>query len=1297
MAANCVFQGQTEAEGDLAPSNSTESLRITTTLPITSHTLSFTSSSSSSSSSSSDEHQADSSDEESNSENESEYFTPRSTNAVPGLSFGSEVEDDRIEKIVTRHRSVKRLKQLLENSKSDSPIQMTDFPTSLSNERRAKSTDALKRHVLSRLNSRRYLSRGASLLNSATKKLPRPGSVLLSSSSRVTSLNMAARLVFDALRKEKTEDFITLEQLNLFAKSWDLSACDQGTMNSVEGTNDHVLHSIDGQTSSKKEYGDEDIDFSSWEQSSRNITGNVSMKKAEKNAVEQLVAFLSKAENISDLFGNKQVVREDEFVSCVSSAFTIYHQKHIGRLLSFMTQGECGVDNVSPFCAAMFHIDRLMKSGFFLHDILSYSHKMCSLGSNVSCASSETRFSPDQIRNFWQGLKKTLQISHFRIRIFSDKSCREVLQTMILNPPLDADASDIQQIWKFVFPTESIFDHASKSEKLSRLLKAEEKAELHSLIENKRNAPSIHCLPSNFRDMSLHLRSLNLSEWRAPDLATEIARQYTIRQMRLYRCICPWEFLHSEAGQRQGLKNYARDFDMTVWYMKDAILTPDTVIERARSIKAIIEIAYAAVQPSLNNFNLAMICYLALNSGEIRKLRESWKHIKAGKNDRLRKWKLLKSLCKNSGTKLISLQRSIATGKDNKSLFTKLKFWESTTAPPGPQSFSRQRCTPFLPPILQALTLVQEDASIRKMHHEMRQGAEKTKDPLNIELMQKNLTILSPFYERLLRDEHPYPELGSVLQIQQAIAGNTRFSDKIFQSFLRNRAHCLAKFHGKPHLSQPNYKTQRFIMLENKSRERRIALYVEFALNEVCLLSTNICDPANGKGKDQNNSGPLANSNGSSVANHIFSLSLLRDQFAGADSVHISQVAVYSQRCLSICRSLYQKNGASPLLLFNLRESAELIYGSMFDQSTNHSRFDELLALWGPSAGTPKRISINSAPKDSNEQRKSLNIQIRAGIDIIHPKTRNFSQGHGMLVKMYPSWGFGTLVAQTRPHRSGTASERNPVWHVHRHNALKHFPLPLTIDKSANDLYIDIELYSRTNKRGSEKETLLGATQLHVSLLLYTQEQSGGFNTRDDNVVSAFIVPASSNTEDKNTRDTHSLTLKLTHKGSNVGQLVIDSWISPLPSCAAPTSDLEVQVYNSIVRTLLAPMQSQIEQCIELAKVGSPNVITQFRQSVLSHVVRSANQFRLRRELVSTGLKSGLDANALDSFTHKMYSEVNLSSKQDGMKPKSVYLANLSVVSSLCAQFSEGFLMDPQFNHIIADFITRRRLDYRYS
>ena len=53
------------------------------------------------------------------------------------------------------------------------------------------------------------------------------------------------------------------------------------------------------------------------------------------------------------------------------------------------------------------------------------------------------------------------------------------------------------------------------------------------------------------------------------------------------------------------------------------------------------------------------------------------------------------------------------------------------------------------------------------------------------------------------------------------------------------------------------------------------------------------------------------------------------------------------------------------------------------------------------------------------------------------------------------------------------------------------------------------------------------------------------------------------------------------HKGSDVGQLVVDSWISPLPSCMAPTSDLEIQVYNSIVRTLIAPMQSQIEQCVD--------------------------------------------------------------------------------------------------------------------
>lgn len=323
-----------------------------------------------------------------------------------------------------------------------------------------------------------------------------------------------------------------------------------------------------------------------------------------------------------------------------------------------------------------------------------------------------------------------------------------------------------------------------------------------------------------------------------------------------------------------------------------------------------------------------------------------------------------------------------------------------------------------------------------------------------------------------------------------------------------------------------------------------------------------------------------------------------------------------------------------------------------------------------------------------------MNIHIRAGIDIVHPKTRHASQGHGMLVRMYPSWGFGTLAAQTRPHRSGTSSERNPVWHVHRHNALQHFPIPLG-DVSKDGLYVDIELYSRTNKRGSEKETLLGSTRLYLESVMGAAVSSAEQHQRQ--VTSDFVVPAPSESLDPR-GETHSLTMKLRQHDNDVGQLVMDSWISVLPSCPAPKSDLGVQVYNATVRALLAPINGQIEQCIDEAKSGSRKIVAYFRHSVLSDIMLSAAKFRVRRQIVTKGSKHGLDKAALAHLAREIDAQTHGVSTRNEKDPTSIYLENLAVVRSLCAQFSEGRLtqMDPQFNHVIADFVTRNQLVFRY-
>ena len=150
----------------------------------------------------------------------------------------------------------------------------------------------------------------------------------------------------------------------------------------------------------------------------------------------------------------------------------------------------------------------------------------------------------------------------------------------------------------------------------------------------------------------------------------------------------------------------------------------------------------------------------------------------------------------------------------------------------------------------------------------------------------------------------------------------------------------------------------------------------------------------------------------------------------------MSEASSYSHRCLVFCRDVYRRNGASPLLLFKIKQSAELIYGSLFDQSSKYSRYEDLKCLWGKSSGRMRSSTVSSVDSscnvsiDGQEERRSMNIQIRAGIDIVHPKTRHASQGHGMLIRMYPSWGLGLLQRRHDHTGSGDFIWRNPVWHL---------------------------------------------------------------------------------------------------------------------------------------------------------------------------------------------------------------------------------------------------------------------------
>ena len=80
--------------------------------------------------------------------------------------------------------------------------------------------------------------------------------------------------------------------------------------------------------------------------------------------------------------------------------------------------------------------------------------------------------------------------------------------------------------------------------------------------------------------------------------------------------------------------------------------------------------------------------------------------------------------------------------------------------------------------------------------------------------------------------------------------------------FVRYRAHRLSKSGEKLSPSHPEHSTQRFIMLENKSAERRISLYIECALNGI--VSSGVGTLLQGESSDEHNYNRSSNASGSS-------------------------------------------------------------------------------------------------------------------------------------------------------------------------------------------------------------------------------------------------------------------------------------------------------------------------------------------------------------------------------------------------------------------------------------------------
>ena len=144
---------------------------------------------------------------------------------------------------------------------------------------------------------------------------------------------------------------------------------------------------------------------------------------------------------------------------------------------------------------------------------------------------------------------------------------------------------------------------------------------------------------------------------------------------------------------------------------------------------------------------------------------------------------------------------------------------------------------------------------------------------------------------------------------------------------------------------------------------------------------------------------------------------------------------------------------------------------------------------------------------------------------------------------------------------------------------------------------------------------------------------------------------------------THSLTMKLRHDGNFVGQLALDSWISVLPTCPAPESELGVHVYDSIVRALLAPINGLIEQCIDEAKSGSRKNFCIFPElSFFQMWWRLHTIFRVRREIKAKGLDKSLSRGDLERMSNVRGVGASLRQAGDDRAHR-----NLSIKPSCCS------------------------------
>jgi hypothetical protein len=175
-----------------------------------------------------------------------------------------------------------------------------------------------------------------------------------------------------------------------------------------------------------------------------------------------------------------------------------------------------------------------------------------------------------------------------------------------------------------------------------------QKQQLYPSLQEQSSSKTMTILSGN--DSDLLVRDVTLLDplrnllWKFS--CTEIAEQITFfHAQQLKKQLILWEFIRHPTDSTKAISDH---FNRLVMYFVWSVLVEDTPKERAEVIENIIDIALAALTPSLHNFHLVMACVGCLGDLPLMasRLPNTWKKVRSKYRTRLRDLRLL---CDHTG------------------------------------------------------------------------------------------------------------------------------------------------------------------------------------------------------------------------------------------------------------------------------------------------------------------------------------------------------------------------------------------------------------------------------------------------------------------------------------------------------------------------------------------------------------------------------------------------------------------------------------------------------------------------